>query len=78
MQSDTLQQQLPQELERIAYNRDTQFVSRFLGVPIYTLRMWRRQNRGPTFRRIGGKLVRYSLADLITWSENQPRGGQAA
>jgi hypothetical protein len=64
-----------QELEITAFNRDEQFASRYLGVAIETLRGYRKRNRGPEFRRIGGKLIRYSLASLRAWSDAQPRGG---
>lgn len=36
-------------------------VSEMTGVKLRTLRAWRRQGRGPTFSRIEGQLVRYSV-----------------
>lgn len=67
-----------QELEVTAFNRSEEFAARYLGVAVETIRGYRKQGRGPAFRRIGGRLIRYSLASLRSWSEAQPRGGQAA
>jgi hypothetical protein len=43
-----------------------------------TLRTWRKKGIGPPWRKINGKLIRYSLAELVAWVKSQPGGGQAA
>jgi excisionase family DNA binding protein len=48
----------------------------FLGIGEGTLNRWVRTNRGPHFRRIGGKLVRFRMCDLVAWIEHQPAGGE--
>ena len=35
-----------------------------LGVAVRTLRNWRPLGKGPTYRKIGARLVRYHRADL--------------
>lgn len=71
--------QIEQELEITAFNRDERFASRYLGVAVETLRTYRKKSgRGPEYRKIGGKLVRYSLQSLRAFVEVQPRGGRAA
>ena len=67
-----------QELEINAFNRDERFAARYLGVAVETLRGYRKRNRGPEYRRIGGRLIKYSLASLRSFADSQPRGGQAA
>ena len=71
----SLTTQLPPDLDVTAYNRDERFASALLGVKVETLRGWRKRGCGPGFRRIGGKLVRYSLAGLKAFVEAQPTGG---
>jgi hypothetical protein len=34
--------------------------------------------KGPPFRKIHGKAVRYSMRELQEWMASQPRGGRAA
>jgi hypothetical protein len=55
--------------------RKERFAAAYLGVSVETLRTWRRENRGPRFRKIGGRCVRYSLRDLISFAEASPAGG---
>ena len=69
---------LPQELDLTAHNRDERFAAAFLGTKTETLRTWRKKGIGPPWRKINGKLIRYSLAELIAWVKSQPGGGQAA
>lgn len=38
-----------------------------LGVHYNTMTYWRRRNRGPTFRRVGHKIL-YAVIDLDTWN----------
>jgi predicted DNA-binding transcriptional regulator AlpA len=45
--------------------------AKYFGVSDEALRVWRRRGSGPKFYRIGGKLVRYALADLVAWRETQ-------
>ena len=59
-------------LEATAYNRDERFVARFYGVDTETVRGWRKRGRGPRYKKINGKLIRYSLTDLTAWAESQP------
>lgn len=39
----------------------------FLGKSSQTLSIWRCQRRGPAYFKIGGRTVRYDLADLESW-----------
>jgi hypothetical protein len=63
---------LPHELNLTAHNRDERFAAAFLGTATETLRTWRRRGIGPPWRKINGKLIRYSLAELIAWVNSQP------
>jgi hypothetical protein len=49
-------------------------VSERTKISLGTLRRWRLENRGPTFRKFGS-LVRYSEDDLTAWQNGQPGGG---
>jgi hypothetical protein len=69
---------LDQVLEETAFNRDTRFVAKFLGVNVETVIGWRKRRIGPPFRKLQGKLVRYRLVDLVEWAESQPAGGKRA
>lgn len=42
-------------------------VADFLQVKNFTLRKWRREGGGPTFVRCGGRLIRYTPADVHAW-----------
>jgi hypothetical protein len=66
------------EVEVVAYNRTEQFAAEFTGTRPETLRTWRRKGSGPPWKKINGKLIRYSLAGLIAWMESQPGGGETA
>lgn len=61
-----------QLLEITAYNRTEEFVARFFGIDSETIRGWRKRGQGPKYKKINGKLIRYSLADLTAWAESQP------
>jgi hypothetical protein len=61
-----------------AFDRNEKFVARFFGVSVECVRGWRKRQIGPPHRKIGGKLVRYSVAGLTAWAQAQPAGGQAA
>jgi len=53
---------------------DERFAASYFGVSVETLRTWRKQDRGPRFRRIG-RCIRYSTADLLAFVETAPSGG---
>lgn len=42
----------------------------YLGIAAGTLRKWRMRHYGPRFQKVGGE-VRYYLADLDSWLEDQ-------
>lgn len=42
--------------------------ARLLRVSEQTMRQWRREKRGPPYRKHGNWLVYYSLQDLRAWS----------
>jgi len=70
--------QLPADLQVTAHNRDERFAAAYLGVDFETVRGWRKRRTGPPWKKINGKLIRYSLADLRAWVESQPAGGGVA
>ncbi len=39
----------------------------YLGMSVHTLRRWRLFRTGPVFLKVGGKSVRYRVADLQTF-----------
>lgn len=47
-----------------------QEVSELTGIPVETLRTWRKQNRGPKAARIGS-CVMYREADVKAWIDQQ-------
>lgn len=50
-----------------------EFARRF-GIGVSTARRWRQDGSGPPFRRLNGKLVRYSWPDVIDWlDERSPK-----
>jgi predicted DNA-binding transcriptional regulator AlpA len=51
-------------------------VSEMTGIPVETLRGWRKENKGPTGRRIG-KRVRYRPEDVKAWVDEQFADGPA-
>ncbi|MEP7354861.1 MAG: helix-turn-helix domain-containing protein [Acidobacteriota bacterium] len=66
---------LPPDLEITAHNRNEHFASALLGVDVETLRGWRKRKTGPPWRKVNGRLVRYSLGELTEWVKSQPSGG---
>jgi excisionase family DNA binding protein len=46
-------------------------VSRYLGIPVYTLYQWRNEGRGPASRRLG-RHIRYRPQDVRDWVETLP------
>jgi hypothetical protein len=67
--------QIPHDLKFAAYNLNERFVAEFLGLNVETVRGYRKQRRGPQFRKICGRAVRYSLKDLLAFVDAQPIGG---
>ena len=49
-------------------------VAKILGLSVATLRKWRLQGHGPTYRKFG-TAVRYSVDAVEDWIRRQPRGG---
>ncbi|BCH20983.1 helix-turn-helix transcriptional regulator [Mesorhizobium sp. L-8-3] len=50
----------------------TQEAARFLGISIRTLEKHRTYGTGPTYRKIGGRVL-YTVQDLESWSETGSR-----
>jgi predicted DNA-binding transcriptional regulator AlpA len=53
-------------------------VSELTGISIKTLQRWRLAGKGPKFRKLGGRSVRYLVSDIEAWLQAQPSGGAAA
>lgn len=51
-------------------------LSELIGVPVGTIRGWRKNGTGPVAYRIGGQL-RYTITDVAAWIEasREDRGG---
>jgi predicted DNA-binding transcriptional regulator AlpA len=60
----------PNELYR---QIDTAEAASFLGLAQRTLELHRQAGTGPAFVRAGKRAVRYRLADLLTWQNQQLR-----
>jgi len=55
-----------------------QEVSEMLRLSVAVLRKWRlRVDKGPVFRRLNGRAVRYVESDVHAWVNAQPSGGSA-
>ncbi|MBK9171069.1 MAG: hypothetical protein IPM24_26920 [Bryobacterales bacterium] len=50
-------------------------VAEMLGVSILTLRKWRCYGKGPEFRRLARRVVRYPSAGILRYVESCERGG---
>jgi DNA-binding transcriptional regulator YiaG len=50
------------------------FAAAYLGISVQGLRNWRKQGRGPRFRKFG-KSVRYAADDLLAFVNEAPAGG---
>jgi hypothetical protein len=59
----------------LAPNKDEQFVANFFNVSIGTVRLWRYSDSGPRYFKVGA-LVRYRLADLLSYTDSLRPGGQ--
>ncbi len=51
----------------------TQQAAVFLGVSARTLEKWRLLGRGPAYRKLGGRLVRYAIDDLEEFAGDRRR-----
>lgn len=51
-------------------------VAERLGISLLTIRKWRVFGRGPRFRKLGGRAVRYDPADVDRWISEQIEGGE--
>ena len=56
------------------YGKNEHYAAAFLGVSVATIRRWRREGRGPRFKRLGG-MIRYAITDLQEWWDLRPTGG---
>ena len=48
-------------------------VAKLIGVNVKTLRNWRVRGLGPKYLKYHNKLVRYRLAEIISWQESNLR-----
>ena len=48
-------------------------VSAYTGIAVGTLHAWRCRGCGPPWCKLGGKIVRYRLADVEAWIEGSKR-----
>lgn len=51
----------------------TSDAANYVGVGQSTLERWRTEGVGPRFRRLGAKIVVYSVDDLKAWASEQIR-----
>ena len=59
------------ELENTPQLLDEKEVAEYLGVSFKTLRRWRFDRRGPSYAKVGGKLIRYPYRELKAWVDQQ-------
>lgn len=52
-------------------------VSKYLGIPVATLYVWRHRGTGPRASKVGRHL-RYRWSDVERWLDEQAGGGAAA
>lgn len=50
---------------------DQKALARLLGVSVKTIEGWRLYGKGPRFRKVGERLVRYRLGDALDFAESQ-------
>jgi hypothetical protein len=50
---------------------DDREAAAILGLEVHTLRNWRALGKGPRFRKIGQRTVRYHRADLLAFIEGE-------
>jgi predicted DNA-binding transcriptional regulator AlpA len=51
-------------------------VAAVLGMSVLTLQKWRYLRKGPKYRKIGGKAVRYSVGEFQKWLAANFEGGE--
>ena len=59
------------ELENTPQLLDEKEVAEYLSVSVKTLRRWRFDRRGPSYAKVGGKLIRYPYRELKAWVDQQ-------
>lgn len=64
-------------LDAIETLLDETALARFLGCTPAALQLWRRENRGPAYVRVG-RLVRYTGRDVKAWIDAQTVRGVSA
>lgn len=52
---------------------DTRTAAALIGVSEVTLKRWRIEQKGPAYIRVGGKAVRYHVADVQAWMKAKGR-----
>jgi predicted DNA-binding transcriptional regulator AlpA len=52
-------------------------VAAFFKASVHTVRDWRKQGKGPRYRKVNGSMVRYGLSDCIHYWNSLPGGGAA-
>jgi predicted DNA-binding transcriptional regulator AlpA len=55
------------QLDQSAHQLTTRDTARLLGISYRTLEGWRLTLNGPPFVRVGPRLVRYDLLDVVAW-----------
>jgi excisionase family DNA binding protein len=53
-------------------------LAQLTGISVRTLQKWRIFARGPRFKKLGGKAVRYDRGDIDEWLASCPSGGGGA
>ena len=54
-----------------------QQLAAYIGVPVQTLANWRYRNDGPRWLKVG-RHVRYAMADIERWLDQNAQGGDVA
>ena len=49
---------------------NTQELADYLEVAVQTLFRWRQSGYGPAWMRVGPRLIRYKVSDVMEWEEN--------
>ncbi len=62
-------------IDGVPYTRenliDQKVLAQFLGVSTKTVEGWRLYGKGPRYRRVGDKLIRYQVGDALDFAEAQ-------
>lgn len=66
MSSSTLQLEIPTDPDAYLTTRQA---ATLLGMAVAYLHNMRSQGRGPAYKRVSGRMVRYRRRDLIAWME---------